>query len=44
MGYIYEMSNRALFNKSEPIFLSNNAEGAILLSIVLQNLEGPLIT
>jgi hypothetical protein len=40
---VYDMANLSLYKIDQPVFLSNNAEGAVLLSILLQNLDGELI-
>jgi importin-8 len=40
---IFEMANLSIFKKDPPIILGNNIEGALLLQIALQNLDGPLI-
>jgi hypothetical protein len=37
------MANLSLFRKDSPVLLSYNMEGALLLHMILQNLEGPLI-
>lgn len=43
LSILFEMANMSIFNKEQPIFLSNNAEGALLYQIILQSLDGPLI-
>jgi hypothetical protein len=43
LSTIFEMSNMSLFKKDPPIMLSNNIEGALLLQILLTNLDGDLI-
>lgn len=43
LGLLFDMANISLFNKTPPIFLSNNMEGALLYQFLLQNLEGPLV-
>jgi hypothetical protein len=37
------MANMSMFRKEPPIILGNNMEGALLLHMTLQNLDGPLI-
>lgn len=43
LAILFEMANTSLVNKQPPIFLSNNAEGALLYHMILQNLEGDLM-
>ena len=43
LGLLFEMASASLFKKDPPILLSNNAEGALLLHMVFQNLDGELI-
>lgn len=43
LSVLFEMANLAMFNKNEPIMLSNNAEGSLLYHVILQNSDGPLI-
>lgn len=40
---LFEMATLSLYKKDSPIMLSYNTEGALLLSIMLQNLDGPLV-
>ena len=43
LGLLFDMANISLFNKTPPIMLSNNMEGALLYQYLLQNLEGALV-
>jgi hypothetical protein len=40
---IFEMANLSMYNKEPPIIMGNNMEGALLLHMTLQNLDGNLI-
>ena len=37
---LYEMANLSMLRKEVPISLGNNCEGALLLQMMLQNLDG----
>jgi hypothetical protein len=37
------MANLSMYNKEQPIIMGNNMEGALLLHMTLQNLDGNLI-
>ena len=43
LKHIFEMATLSMFRKDKPIILGNNAEGALLLHIAFQNLDGDLI-
>lgn len=43
LGHIFEMASMSMYRSEKPVMLGNNMEGALLLQIALQNLEGPII-
>lgn len=43
LSRLFEMANMSLYKRDPPIMLSNNMEGAILLQMLLQNLDGEII-
>lgn len=43
LKHIFDMATLSMFRKDKPVILGNNAEGALLLHIAVQNLDGNLI-
>lgn len=43
LGHIFEMASMSMCRSEKPVMLGNNMEGALLLQIGLQNLEGLII-